>query len=52
MALPFRLLTTPGYERDVRKNKKRNPNIITVVERLHTILSQDPTKRSGTHNKN
>ena len=49
MVVPFRLLTTPGYERDVRKSKKRNPNIITVVERLQTILSQDPTNRSGTH---
>ena len=46
MTAPFRLLATPGYERDLRRNQKRHPNLTTVIKRLHNILLKDPTNRS------
>lgn len=49
MPHPFRTITTPGYERDVRKRTKRNPALIAVVEELLDILEQDPYNQTRAH---
>jgi len=46
MTAPICLLATPGYERDLRRNQKRNPTLTTIIKRLHVILLDDPTNRS------
>jgi mRNA-degrading endonuclease RelE of RelBE toxin-antitoxin system len=46
MAPPFNLITTPGYERDVRRRTKRNPALEAIVEALLDILEQDPANTS------
>lgn len=50
MAQRFRLVTTPGYERDVRALTKRNQTLLTLIERLYDALEQDPHNVSGRYN--
>ena len=46
--MPYRTITTPQYERSVRKITKRNPEILRRIMKLTEILKIDPynqTKR-------
>ncbi len=40
--MAFRLITTPRFERDVRRNLRLNPALGTVLKKIRTILSEDP----------
>ena len=46
----YRLITTPAFERDVRRNLKGNPKLITVLKQLEGDLSRDPTNKTRAHN--
>ena len=45
----FCLLTTSGYERDVRKLTKRNRNLLATVKALIAILKEDPYNLTKAH---
>lgn len=45
----FRVLTTPGYERDFRTISRGRPLVLSVMEELLGILRRDPYNRSGRH---
>ena len=47
---PFRVLTTPAFEREFRKVSKRNAALVEALEELLSILREDPHNRSGRHN--
>lgn len=47
MAGPFRVLTTPAFERDFRKAAKGNPALVEALQELLSILREDPHNRSG-----
>lgn len=49
MAQRFRLLATPGYQRDLRSLAKRNPALISAFERILDILERDPYNTSRQH---
>ncbi|PYU22777.1 MAG: hypothetical protein DMG30_13850 [Acidobacteria bacterium] len=49
MSSPFRVLTTPAFEREFRKSSKGNPELLTALEQSLTILQEDPHNRSGQH---
>ena len=49
MTPPFRVLSTPSFERDFRKTAKGNQGLEKALEGLIAILSQDPYNRSGRH---
>ncbi len=49
MAGPFRVLTTPAFEREFRAISKKNSTLIRALEELIAILSEDPLNRSGRH---
>ncbi len=49
MTSQFRVLTTPTFERDVRKMSKGNPALAKALEELLAILAEDPHNRSGKH---
>ncbi len=49
MSPPFRLLTTPAFERDFRGIAKRNPKLLGVLEELLAVLGEDPHNRRGRH---
>lgn len=46
---PFRVLTTPGFERDFRKLARGHPPMLEAMEELLAILRRDPHNRSGQH---
>ena len=43
----FRVLTTPGYERDFRTISRGRPSIADAMEQLLAILRRDPYNRTG-----
>lgn len=43
---PFRILTTPGYDRDFRTITRGSPSIANAMEELHAILRRDPYNRN------
>jgi mRNA-degrading endonuclease RelE of RelBE toxin-antitoxin system len=47
---PYRILATPTFERETRKLKLRNPQIIKHLERMLEILRNDPWNRTLSHN--
>jgi hypothetical protein len=46
MQEPFRVLTTPAFEREFRMVSKKN-SILRSLEELTAILGRDPHNRSG-----
>jgi mRNA-degrading endonuclease RelE of RelBE toxin-antitoxin system len=46
---PFRVLTTPAFERDFRRTAKGARLLTGALEELIGVLSEDPHNRSGTH---
>ena len=46
---PFRTLTTPGFERDLKRLIKRDPLSLRKVRALVVILKNDPYNRSRSH---
>jgi mRNA-degrading endonuclease RelE of RelBE toxin-antitoxin system len=46
---PFRVLTTPGYQRDFRAISHGYPRVIDAMQELLTTLRGDPYNRSGQH---
>ncbi len=46
---PFRVLTTPPYERDFRTISRGRPPVADAMEELLGILRRDPYNRSGRH---
>jgi mRNA-degrading endonuclease YafQ of YafQ-DinJ toxin-antitoxin module len=46
---PFRVLTTPGFERDFRKISRGRPPLVEAMEELLAILRRDPHDRTGQH---
>ncbi len=49
MAGPFRVLATPAFKREFRAIAKNDPMVVTALEELVAILSDDPQNRSGRH---
>jgi hypothetical protein len=49
MAGPFRVLTTPAFEREVRAISKKDSALARALEELIEVLSDDPQNRSGRH---
>jgi mRNA-degrading endonuclease RelE of RelBE toxin-antitoxin system len=49
MAGPFRVLTTPAFEREFRAISKKDSTLIHALEELIGILSEDPHNRNGRH---
>lgn len=46
----FQVLTTPAFEKEVRKLTKRNPGLASVFETMTVILGNDPYNRGSQHN--
>ena len=46
---PFRVLTTPAYERDFRTVSRGASTVLDAMEGLLAILRRDPHNRSGQH---
>jgi mRNA-degrading endonuclease RelE of RelBE toxin-antitoxin system len=49
MAAPFRVLTTPSFDRDFRQIAKGNSILVNALRELAAILGEDPYNRSRTH---
>lgn len=49
MAGPFRVLTTPAFEREFRAISKKGSVLVRALEELIEILSNDPHNCSGRH---
>lgn len=49
MAAPFRVLTTPAFERQARKAIHGKQELAGVIERLLPILRDDPYNVTGKH---
>jgi addiction module RelE/StbE family toxin len=49
MAVPFRVLTTPSFEREFRAISRKASTLVQALEELIEILSNDPHNRSGQH---
>jgi hypothetical protein len=49
MTGPFRVLTTPAFEREFRAISKKDSALVRALEELIEILSDDPHNRSGRH---
>ena len=49
MAGPFRVLTTPAFEREFRTISKKDSALVHALEELLAILGDDPHNRSGRH---
>jgi len=49
MAGPFRVLTTPAFEREFRAIRKKDSALVRALEELIAILSDDPHNRGGRH---
>jgi mRNA-degrading endonuclease RelE of RelBE toxin-antitoxin system len=45
----FRILTTPGYERDFRTISRGRSSVLGATEELLGILRYDPYNRTGRH---
>ncbi|MFZ0420352.1 MAG: type II toxin-antitoxin system RelE/ParE family toxin [Candidatus Sulfotelmatobacter sp.] len=45
----FRVLTTPGYQRDFRAISRGRPAVVDAMEELLAILRRDPHNRGGQH---
>jgi mRNA-degrading endonuclease RelE of RelBE toxin-antitoxin system len=45
----FRVLSTPPFERDLRKLSQGWPSVVEAVTELQAILRRDPHNRSGQH---
>lgn len=46
MLQPFRTLSSPSFERDVRTLARRNPNLLLKIEEAAAILRVDPYNTS------
>jgi mRNA-degrading endonuclease RelE of RelBE toxin-antitoxin system len=46
---PFRVLTTPAFERDFRKISRGETSLVDAMEELLATLRRDPHNRSGQH---
>jgi mRNA-degrading endonuclease RelE of RelBE toxin-antitoxin system len=49
MAAAYRLLSTPPFQRSVRRLTRNNPNIVGVVNDMIDILENDPLNTSRRH---
>lgn len=49
MTSPFRVLTTPAFEREFRKISKRDPELLAALEQSLAVLQEDPHNRNGRH---
>jgi mRNA-degrading endonuclease RelE of RelBE toxin-antitoxin system len=49
MAGPFRVVTTPAFEREFRKSSRGNAALLDALDELLAILAEDPHNRSGQH---
>jgi mRNA-degrading endonuclease RelE of RelBE toxin-antitoxin system len=49
MSGAFRVLTTPAFEREFRKNAKRNRELIRALKDAVVVLQKDPHNRGGQH---
>jgi mRNA-degrading endonuclease RelE of RelBE toxin-antitoxin system len=49
MAVAFRVLTTPAFEREFRRTSRGDAILVQAVEELLAILRQDPHNRTGQH---
>ena len=49
MAEPFRVLTTPGFEREFRAISRKDSALVRALDELIGILSYDPHNRSARH---
>ena len=47
MAAPFRVLTTPAFEREFRAISRKDSALVRALEELIEILSNDPHNRNG-----
>lgn len=45
----FQTVSTPGFERDVRSAVRRNPLLLTAIERILDTLEEDPYNSSRSH---
>lgn len=45
--MPFSILPSSHYQRDVRRYSKKNPSLVSLLRNAQAILSQDPTNSSG-----
>jgi mRNA-degrading endonuclease RelE of RelBE toxin-antitoxin system len=49
MTAPFRVVTTPSFDRDFRKVAKTDPGLESALRELAVTLGQDPYNRSASH---
>jgi mRNA-degrading endonuclease RelE of RelBE toxin-antitoxin system len=49
MPEPFRVLTSPAFEREFRKLSKGNAALVSAFDELLAILQVDPQNRTGRH---
>lgn len=47
MSAPYRILTTPGFDRDAKKTIGRNQKLTKVLAELLEILSEDPQNHTA-----
>jgi mRNA-degrading endonuclease RelE of RelBE toxin-antitoxin system len=50
MSTSFMVITSPSFDRLLRRLNKRHPEIVSIFEEAITILETDPYNRSRTHN--
>lgn len=50
MPKTFQIVTTPAFERDVRRCLRGAPNVIIALEEAQTVLRTDPNNRNQQHN--
>lgn len=49
MARRFRLVSLPGFERDVRRRLRENPGLLDALEEVRAVLTDDPHNRNRKH---
>ncbi len=49
MALGYRVLVTPAFERDVRRWTKRDRSLLSNVKKIVSILARDPWNSRRLH---
>ena len=49
MPAPFRVLTTPAFERQARKAVRGKQELASVLEKVIPILADDPHNATGKH---
>ena len=49
MAGPFRVVSTPAFEREFRAIARQTPALVLALEELIEILGNDPHNRTGRH---